>query len=200
MYDSFRGRLLQKTLTNAVIEAGGVGYALEISLRTAERLPAQGSEVFLLAHQKVQEDRHRLFGFIDAVEREAFRELLNVSGVGPSLALSLVSAHEPDQLWGLIRDGQWKALAKSRGIGPKIAQRLCTELKDRARRLATTAGYGTSSRPAEDSSRLHDVAGALLVLGYSDAQAYAAAEAALKKEPANTALADLVRAALQGMQ
>ncbi len=194
MYEHLHGRLVAKTLTEAVVDVGGVGYRTEISLRTAEKLPALGQGVRLLVHFRPQEDRFRLFGFVDEDERTLFRELLGVAGIGPAIALALLAGHEPGEIWTLLRDGEWKSLARTKGIGPKIAQRACTELKDRARRFALTAAPPESRG---DSARFSDAVSALLVLGYDESQAQKAVLAASRAVAADAPLEDLVRAAIK---
>lgn len=197
MYEYLHGRLITKGLTEAVVDVGGVGYRVEISLRTAERLPPPGFEVHLLVHHRPQEDRVRLFGFADESEREVFREVQTVAGIGPAIALALLAGHEPQDLWRLLRDGEWKALARTKGIGPKIAQRACVELKDRARRFALAAAAAAPGDAGGDRARLGDAVSALLVLGYTEDQAQKAVEAAAGTVSADAPLEALVREALR---
>jgi Holliday junction DNA helicase RuvA len=194
MYEYLHGKLATKSLTEAVVDVGGVGFKLEISLRTSERLPAPGSTLTMLVHHRPQEDRVRLFGFVDGEERELFREVQSVAGIGPATALALLAGHEPHEIWQLLRDGDWKALARTRGIGPKIAQRACTELKDRAARHAVGRA-GADAGP--DASRFADAVSALLVLGYSEDQSRKAVEAAARAIGTDEPLEALVREALR---
>jgi Holliday junction DNA helicase RuvA len=194
MYEYLHGRLVSKSLTGAVIDVAGMGFSVEISLRTAEKLPAIGTAVKLFVHLRPQEDRFRLFGFVDAEERELFREVQTVAGIGPATALALLAGHEPQEIWRLLREGEWKALARTKGIGPKIAQRACTELKERASRFALQSAAPQASG---DGARLADAVSALLVLGYSEAQAHQAVETAARSVSAQAPLEDLVREALK---
>lgn len=194
MYEYLCGRLTSKTLSEAVIDVQGVGFLTEISLRTAERLPSLGSSVQVYVHFRPMEDRARLFGFIDQEERTLFREVQTVAGIGPSIALALLAGHEPNELWRLLRDGEWKALSKTKGIGPKIAQRACAELKEKARRHALGAGAAAGS---PQPTRTTDAIEALLVLGYTDQQAEKAILLASKALPEDAPVEALVREALK---
>jgi holliday junction DNA helicase RuvA len=197
MYDQLCGDILKKTPASLVIEVQGVGFFLEASLRTTGALAA-GATARVLVHHRQSEDSVRLFGFIDDAERDLFRSLLKISGVGPAHALALLSASAPEELWVAIRDGNERRLTASKGIGPKIAQRLITELKDEAARRApggkaAAAGGPTPTRDATEE----DAAGALVTLGYTDAGAMKAVQAARKKFEKPPAVDELVRQALK---
>jgi Holliday junction DNA helicase RuvA len=198
MYDSLRGRVLRRGPTELVLDVGGVGFLLEISLRTAEKLPRTEREITVLVHARVQEDRHRLFGFCDEEERSLFRELLRVAGIGPATALALVSGMEPVEAWRAIAAGEWKPLARTRGIGARTAQRICTDLKDRARRFLTSVAAGAAGDSGL-ASRREDLVAALLVLGYGTAPAEAAATKVMATAHAEAPVEELVRAAIQSL-
>ncbi|MAG34304.1 MAG: Holliday junction branch migration protein RuvA [Deltaproteobacteria bacterium] len=195
MYDFLAGRLVAKTPTEVVVDVHGVGWRADVSLRTSERLPRTGADIRLLVHLKTSEDRMRLFGFVDGAERELFVHLQSVAGIGPSHGLALLSAAEPEEVWRRIRDEDSKTLARTKGIGPKIAQRICVELKDRARRHVGTAAATPATGPT--SAIVDDAISALLVLGYTETQARKAAEKAAAAQPTNTPLETLVREALR---
>ena len=197
MYEFLRGSLSAKSPTRVVLDVAGVGFALEVSLQTSDRLPACGESVRLLVHQKIQDDRIRLFGFLGEEERSLFRLLLSVAGIGPAHALALLSARSPQAVWQLIRAGDAAALARTKGIGPKIAQRVCTELSDKAvRALEPVVPAGA---PAADRVEplLEDAVSALLVLGYSEAQARKAVEVACRRAGAPALVENVVREALR---
>ncbi len=197
MYDYFRGRVARKTPTSVILDVGGVGYLLETSVRTSSSM-RQGAEATVLVQMRQSEadDKPRLFGFADDTERDLFRNLLKIAGVGPSHALALLSAFDPDQIWAALRDGDQKKLMSSKGIGPKIAQRLVVELKDEAQKRA---GAGRDTQGTGDgASGADDVVEALVVLGYSDVAALKAAQGARKRLGADAPIDALIRESLKG--
>ena len=194
MYDYFQGHVVAKTPTVVVVEVAGVGFRAEVSLRTSERLPSVGAEARIWAYVKMHEDKPRLFGFFDEGERDLFVALQSVAGIGPAHGLALLSGYEPNEIWERIRDDDAKGLARTKGIGPKIAQRACIELKEKAlRHIAKDASAPDRPRVAA----LDDATSALLVLGYSEAQARKATEKAASSLPSDAPLEDLVREALR---
>jgi holliday junction DNA helicase RuvA len=195
MYDQICGEILRKTPTSVVVDVQGVGFFVEASLRTTAALVV-GSETRVLIHHRQQEDSVRLFGFVDEPERELFRSLLKVNGVGPAHALALLSTSSPDELWAAIRDGNEKRLTGSKGIGPKIAQRLITELKEESARRAPKGAVAAAGMPAAPDPIDDDALGALVVLGYSESAAAKAVQAAKKKLGQGVAVDALVREAL----
>lgn len=192
MYEHLEGELVRKTPTEAVVAAGGVGYRLELSLTASEKLPAPGQRVRLLVHHKVQDDRFRLFGFLDEEERSLFLDLLGVAGVGPGHALALLSGSTPGEIWQAIAGGDHAMLSRVKGIGTRIAQRVCTELADKASRRIPTAAAGPAQGPMRD-----DAVAALLVLGYNESQAARAVDAALEDLGRGAELQSLIRRALR---
>lgn len=131
MFEYISGKLMMKRATDAVIDVGGIGYHLKISLSTSQRLPAEGENVSLKSYLYVREDVMQLYGFADDNEREIFLGLLSISGVGPKLAQTILSGFSPEKLVFSIRNGDEKALSSISGIGKKTAQRLIVELKDK---------------------------------------------------------------------
>ena len=134
MITHLRGLLAHKAPTRAVVEVGGVGYELSISLATYDGLPAAGSTVEILAHTHAREDQLALFGFLQEEEREMFRLLIGISGIGPNLALTILSGLSVDDLARAIQEERAGDLTRVRGIGPRTAQRVVVDLKDRIRR------------------------------------------------------------------
>lgn len=195
MYDQLVGEILRKGPTSVVVDVRGIGFFLEASLRTTARLPV-GAEATILVHHRQTEDSVRLFGFADEPERELFRRLLKVSGVGPAHALALLSAASPEDLWAALRDGNERRLTSSKGIGPKIAQRLITELRDEAGRRSP-AGRPVLPGPLALGSTEDDAVGALVVLGYTEPGALKAVQAAKKRLGDDAAVDALVREALK---
>jgi Holliday junction DNA helicase RuvA len=196
MYDQICGEILKKTPTSVVVDVQGVGYLIEASLRTTGALTV-GAEVRVLVHHRQSDDSVRLFGFIDEPERELFRGLLKVNGVGPAHALALLSTMAPDELWAAIRDGNERRLTASKGIGPKIAQRLITELKDEAGRRGPRTASAPAHAPTPSADPVdEDALGALVVLGYTEGAAIKAVQAAKKRLGKSVPVEQLVREAL----
>ena len=129
MIHHINGRLIEKSPTHCIIECGGVGYFLHVSLYTASRV--QDENCKLLVHEVIREDAHELFGFIDAGEREAFRKLLSVSGVGASTARMILSSLEPNELVSVILSKDVDTFKNIKGIGAKTAQRIIVDLHDK---------------------------------------------------------------------
>lgn len=162
MIGRLRGRLVQKQVEEVIVEAGGVGYAVQCPLTVLEALPPEGSEATLVVHTHVREDALVLFGFCTADERQLFRLLIGTSGIGPKLALACLSGLDAERLARAIVDEDTKALALIPGIGKRTAERIILELKEKVRRVAP-------GRPAVAPAtvRLDDLASALRNLGYA---------------------------------
>lgn len=172
MIASLRGILLENQGPSCVIEAGGVGYLISISSHTARGLPGRGEEVFLRTRQVVREDALMLFGFADAEELRLFDLMIAVSGVGPKLALAVLSGLKPAVLARAIREEQIAVLVAIPGIGRKTAERLVIELRDKVE--ITGAPLPSTDSPAgamPRSERFEDAVAALIRLGYTAAQA-----------------------------
>jgi Holliday junction DNA helicase RuvA len=199
MIASLRGTLLQRNSGSCVIECAGVGYLVQVSLRTARLLPEPGTEVTLLTHQVVREDALMLFGFADAEERGLFELLITVSGVGPKVALAVLSGLEPAALARAIRDENLAALVAVQGVGRKTAERLVVELRDRLELIVTAGAATASGAPARGvlpkSERFEDAVAALASLGYSASQAQEAVRRVAEDAP-DLSLEDIVRRAL----
>lgn len=191
MFDSIHGRVLVREPARVVLEAAGLGYLLHVPLGTFDALPAVGSEARLLLHLVVREDEWRLYGFATGREREAFRDLLRVSGVGPALALVLLSGLGHEALVDAVRSGDVRALVRVKGVGKKTAERVVVELKER-----WAAGAGEPVLPAPQGVA-GDALRALVALGLEPAEAARRLEA-LGEVARNVPVADLVRRALRG--
>jgi Holliday junction DNA helicase RuvA len=189
MFESIRGRLVAKSPARAVVEAGGLGYAVNVPLPTYERLPAKGEEVTLRLHLIVREDEWRLYGFADEEERALFRACLKVSGVGPATALALLSGMAPRELRAAVTGGDVTSLQRVKGVGKKTAERLVVELKDALGAEPRAAG-GVPAGP------LGDAAAALVSLGLTEAEAFER----VRRVPgaADLPLSEVVRRALRG--
>ena len=164
----------------------GVGYELDVPMSTFYNLPRTGEPVELLTHLVVREDAHLLFGFLTATERGTFRQLLKVNGVGPKVALSVLSGLSVDDLAVAVAAQDAARLTKVPGVGRKTAERLVLELRDKLPALA-------GAQQAAGAKGSSDVLNALLALGYNDREA----TAAVKQLPADLPLTDAIRQALK---
>ncbi len=195
MIASVRGALLEKGTGTCVVEAGGVGYLLQVSSHTLAALPERGAAVTLRTRQVVREDSLQLFGFSDPEELKLFDLLIGVSGVGPRLALALLSGMQPAAVVRAIRGEQVGALTTVPGIGRKTAERVIVELRDKLD-APLPAARDTGVLPK--SGRMQDAVAALTTLGYTAPQAQEALRR-LGDDAESLGLEDIVRRALAAM-
>jgi Holliday junction DNA helicase RuvA len=189
---SLRGTLSEKAAGTCTIEAGGVGYLVFVSAHTWAALPERGATAYLRTRQIVREDALQLFGFADPEELRLFDLLIAVSGVGPRLALALLSGLRPQALARAIRDEQVGALVVVPGIGRKTAERLIVELRDK---VEVAPGSSSPGSLPPGSGRHQDAVAALTRLGYTSTQAQDALRR-ISGDAKDLALEDLVRKAL----
>jgi Holliday junction DNA helicase RuvA len=165
MITHIRGKLIEKNPTHAIIETNGVGYWLNISLNTFSQLP-DNEAVFLYTHLSVKEDSHTLFGFISKTEREIFRLLISVSGVGPSIARTMLSSMDTDEIQRAIASGNVGVIQSVKGIGLKTAQRVLVDLRDKiSKTYAVDEVYA-----AQNNTNKNEALTALEVLGFTKKQ------------------------------
>jgi len=145
MIERLRGLLVQRTPLFAVVECGGVGYGVNVSARTGEMLPSEGSEVVLLTHLVVREDSQTLYGFLEIQEKELFLNMIEVNGIGPKMAQRILSSISPGDLLSLIVMEDTVGLSKIKGIGKKTSEMLVLALKDKALSISATAGKNSSA-------------------------------------------------------
>jgi len=155
-----RGKLIAKHPNQAIVEAGGVGYEVTISIPTFSVLPGMGAEVALFVHTHVREDALALFGFLRAEEKQLFEKLISVSGIGPKLAITILSGMAADAMVAAIKGNNLAALTRIPGIGKKTAERMVLELRDKLEAFGTPAAAAAAS-PVEE-----DVLSAMVNLGY----------------------------------
>ena len=186
MIGRIQGIVVEKNFPQVIVSCNGVGYEIDVPMSTFYPLPRAGEEVTLLTHLVVREDAHLLFGFLTLAERAAFRQLLRISGVGPKVALSVLSGMSVDELTAAVSTGDAARLTKVPGIGKKTAERLVLELRDKLPKVSMAVR-------AEGRAAGGDVVNALLGLGYNDREA----QAAVKELPADLQLADAIRHALR---
>jgi holliday junction DNA helicase RuvA len=183
-----------------VIDVGGVGYLAFCSTSTISRLPPPGSPVRLLIETHVREDHIHLYGFADAAEREWFRRLTTVQGVGARLALAILSTAAPDQLALAILAQDKVTLARAEGVGPKLAARIVNELRDKVSgiaAMATTPAALASAALEGEAGPAADAVSALVNLGYRRAEAFGAVAAAAQRLGSGAETGALIRAGLQ---
>ncbi|MCW0198927.1 Holliday junction branch migration protein RuvA [Sphingopyxis sp.] len=195
MIAKLTGRLDSSGAGHAVIDVGGVGYLVEASARTLDALGAVGGDVTIHTEMLVGEDFLRLLGFARAEERDWFRLLTSVQGVGAKVALAILSALEVADLQHALASGDSAMIARANGVGPKLAQRITHELKDKAGALGGIAGSNPSRSAA--SGPLGDAVAALTGLGFKPGEASAAVAAASEELGAGATLDALVRVALK---
>ncbi|MFN0008831.1 MAG: Holliday junction branch migration protein RuvA [Planctomycetota bacterium] len=200
MFDYIEGRVASRAPARLVLDVGGVGYDLVVPL--SSRFPSTG-KTRSFTHLAVREDAHTLYGFDDRETRDLFRLLLTVKGVGPSVALALLSGLPRDPLIEAVAAGDAATLTRIRGIGNKTAQQILLDLKDKATEIRVKSGAPGAQAPgssADGSARdpaIEDAVAALLSIGYAEKEARASVERASKKVDRND-LEKLVRTALTG--
>jgi Holliday junction DNA helicase RuvA len=200
MIAKLTGKLDSTSAGSAIIDVGGVGYLVEASARTLDALGATGNEVTIHTELLVGEDFMRLLGFSRAEERDWFRLLVQVQGVGTKVALAILSALEINDLQRALASGDSAMIARANGVGPKLAQRICNELKDKAGALGGISGTGPiggSAASVKGGSPLGDALAALTSLGFKPAEASAAVSAAAEELGDGATLDALVRMALK---
>lgn len=174
MIAHLRGRLIAKHPNQAIVEAGGVGYDVTITIPTFSDLPAAGSEVALHIRTHVREDALALYGFLRAEEKQLFEKLITVSGIGPKLAITILSGMATEEMVGAIRSNDFARLTRIPGIGRKTAERMCVELRDKLE------GFGAQQPVVSHSAVEEDVISALTNLGYQRALSEKAVERAVQ--------------------
>lgn len=199
MITHLHGRLVEALPTWVVVDVHGVGYEVLVPLSTFDKLPRPGDEVRLLTHLAVREDAHTLYGFLTPSERDLFRLLVHtVSGIGPKIALAILSGLPVHSFRAAVLAQDVKALSSVSGVGRKTAERIVVELKDKLGDVAPTPSPG-QARPAAPGAdtRLADAAAALAALGVKPADSHEAARAALAMLGPDATVEQLVRACLR---
>jgi Holliday junction DNA helicase RuvA len=194
MISRIHGKLVRRDLNSIeVMTSGGVAYEIHVPLTVFERLPREGGEVELRTYHVVREDAQELFGFIDAAERTLFGRLLSASGVGPRLALNMLSTMHPQSLVTAITMKDIAALRRIPGLGAKKAERLVLELADRLDDVILSGDVASAARPA--GANADEAVHALVALGYNPAEASTAVRKALDEQGKLIGI-DLIKAAL----
>lgn len=197
MICSIRGELIEKTPARVVLEAAGVGYEIFIPLSTYDRLPKTGAETKLLTFHCVREDDEILFGFATTAEKELFTKLTDVSGVGPKVALSVLSGGSVGEICLAIASGNAKRLATIKGLGKKTAEKICLELKDKVNAIeALSATQRAANGKNAAAPILRDAILALSALGFNEETANKMVSDVIAKNPEAKDTETIIRLAL----
>lgn len=189
MIGRLHGKLIEKTPPQVLVDVGGVGYEVDVPMSTFCNLPAEGSEITLLTHFIVREDAQLLYGFATAAERQTFRALIRISGVGPRIALAVLSGMSTQDLADAVEQGNATLLTRVPGIGKKTADRLVLELKGKL------AGSAFAPAGGAASAAQTDILSALMALGYSEREA----QASVRALPAEVTVSEGIRLALKAL-
>ncbi len=195
MYYSLRGKLIFSDETSMAIECGGVGYFCSATANTLKKMPKTGEEVFVFTHLNVREDAMDLFAFYDKKELECFKQLTSVSGVGPKAALAILSRLSPESLAASVAVGDVKAITQAQGVGPKLAQRVVLELKNKLKiDLEEAVGIlKEEDVSSQVSGSISEAAAALVALGYTRMEA----QNALKGVDMSLSTEDIIKIGLK---
>jgi Holliday junction DNA helicase RuvA len=197
MISFLRGKVFNKQPPLLEIDVNGVGYQVSASMNTFYRLPEEGEQTTLLTHMVVREDAQLLFGFAEAQERELFRKLIKVNGVGSKLALAILSNMAVDEFVSCVADSDAAALVKMPGVGKKTAERLIVEMRDKLSSWAsttTTTSTSSTDLPTAISQVIQDATSALVALGYKPQDA---AKSVKRIATADLSREELIKLALQ---
>ncbi|MDG1328765.1 MAG: Holliday junction branch migration protein RuvA [Flavobacteriaceae bacterium] len=193
MITHLKGKLIEKNPTNIVVDCNGVGYSVNISLHTFSQLPS-GENVKLFIHLQVREDSHTLFGFSSKVEREVFRLLISVSGIGASIARTMLSTLSPEQVMEAITQNNIAVIQSVKGIGAKTAQRVILDLKDK---IIKIYGLDEVSLVSNNTNR-NEALSALETLGFARKQVEKVCDDILNKNP-NASVETIIKQALKNL-
>jgi Holliday junction DNA helicase RuvA len=198
MFAFIRGELITASQEEAVVEVSGIGYRLHISSGTSRRLPAAGVQVLLFTHYHVREDAHQLFGFLDEEELQLFRLLLSITGVGPKLALAVLSGLRVDEIHEAIISNRPETLNGISGVGKKTAARIILELRDKILKIQPSTS-GRSGGDGRSFQLTEDAIAALLTLGFPKAVAQKAVSGILAITP-GLSVEELVKSSLAAIR
>lgn len=191
-----KGILAEKSFDRVIVEAAGVGYELFIPVSTFDKLPREGEEVKLLAWHCVREDDEILFGFATSPEREMFLKLTQVSGVGPKIAIAILSGSSIGELSLAIASGNAKRISAIKGVGKKTAEKICVELKDKVNAIEALAATSRSSKDDVKAPMLRDAILALSALGFNEETANKMVTQVVQENPSVSDVETVIRLAL----
>ena len=194
------GKLISSLPTQAIVDVSGVGYEVFIPLSSYDKLPAAGQSVRILTHLHVREDAHVLYGFMSAAERDLFRLLVNhVSGIGPKLALAVLSGMSVSNFKSAVVNADIASLSKISGLGKKTAERIVLELKDKLGVVAAWEAASAMRTPTAEQSQANEAVLALIALGYKQVDAHKTVRETQEKERDIKTAEELVKTALKRM-
>ena len=201
MIGRIRGTLIEKSAPDIQVEVNGIAYELQLPMTSLFKLPQVGEEVTLHTHFVVREDAQQLFAFCDSKDKTLFRTLIKVNGVGPKMALGILSSVESDELVSMVLNNDVSALVAMPGVGKKTAERLIIELRDRLKDLSAGSGaeQGGGSAGQGVKAAAIEAETALISLGYKPPQAARAIAAAQKAQPESVSSEELIRLALKSL-
>ena len=198
MITFLHGRLVEALPTQVTVEVRGVGYEVLIPLSSYDKLPAPGQEIKLLTHLAVREDAHTLYGFMSTAERDLFRLLVHtVSGIGPKIALNILSGVSVTAFRGAVANSDIKALSQISGVGKKTAERIVVELKDKIGAAGAWEASSAERALSPEDQKVNDTVLALIALGFKQIEAHDAVRKVQGSLGAQATIEDLVRACLR---
>ncbi len=198
MITFLHGKLIDSLPTQLIIEVNGVGYEVLIPLSSYDKLPPPGHELKLLTHLVVREDAHTLYGFMSAAERDLFRLLINtVSGIGPKIAINVLSGISVTAFRGAVANGDVKSLSQISGVGKKTAERIVVELKDKIGAAGAWEAASAQRALSPEDQKLNDAVLALIALGFKQLDAHDGVRKAQVVLGPQASVEDLVRACLK---
>jgi len=198
MISFLQGKLVEALPTQATVEVHGLGYDVLIPLSSYDKLPPPGNEVKLLTHLAVREDAHTLYGFATSAERDLFRLLIhNVSGIGPKIALNVLSGISVSAFRGAVANGDVKALSQVSGVGKKTAERIVVELKDKIGAAGAWEAASAQRGLSADDQKINDSVLALVALGFKQLEAHDLVRKVQTNLGSQATVEDLVRACLK---
>ncbi|MBI3874709.1 MAG: Holliday junction branch migration protein RuvA [Verrucomicrobia bacterium] len=198
MISFLHGKLVEALPTQVIVDVHGVGYEVLIPLSSFDKLPAPGGDVRLLTHLAIREDAHVLYGFVTAAERELFRMLIHtVSGIGPKIALNILSGMNPVAFRGAVANGDVKSLSQISGVGKKTAERIVVELKDKIGAAGAWEASSAKHTLSPSDQKLNDAVLALMALGFKQVDAHESVRAAQAVLGEKATVEELVRAGLK---
>ena len=198
MITFLHGKLVESLPTQVVVDVQGVGYEALIPLSSYDRLPQPGQDIRLLTHLAIREDAHTLYGFMSAAERDLFRLLINtVSGIGPKIALNVLSGISVTAFRGSVANGDVKALSQIPGVGRKTAERIVVELKDKVGAAGAWEAASAQRALSPEDQKVNDAVLALMALGFKQVEAHDSIRKVQGSLGAQATVEELVRACLK---
>ena len=198
MITFLHGKLVEALPTQVTVDVNGVGYDVLIPLSSFDKLPSPGNDIKLLTHLQIRDDAHVLYGFMSATERELFRMLINnVSGIGPKIALNILSGINVTAFRGAVASSDVKALSSISGVGKKTAERIVVELKDKIGKAGALEASSAGRALSESDQKINDAVLALMALGFKQPEAQESVRGAQAVLGLQASVEDLVRASLK---